>query len=169
MKRILFAVLVALTLATVIFAQYGRPQFGASPFGGMNPPGQRLHSTGALEAALDLTDAQLEAINALNQTRQQRAQAIFSEIGQDRHSLNTLLDAVSPDAVSVGNAAIALRASENKLTAEREWILAELKKLLTGEQQQTLDGLLEANAKGPVLPMLGLGGPGRGQRGPRPH
>ena len=113
-----------------------------------------------------MTDAQIAAITTLTQTRQTRAQAIFTEIGQKRQALDALFNVTPPNPTDVGNAAIALHASEKKLAGEKDWFLTELKKLLTGEQQQTLDNLLAANARpsGPsILPLLGLGG----QRGPR--
>jgi len=47
------------------------------------------------------------------------------------------------------------------LSAERDWFLTELKKLLPGAQQQTLDSLIAARTP---IPLLGLGGPGRGPR-----
>ena len=166
MKQTLFAILMIVTLGAGLFAQ-GR-QGGLGPFGGPPPNGpgqrgQRPDSAAALKAALNLTDAQIAAITALRQTRQTRAQAIFTEIAQKRQTLETLLNATTPSPTDVGNAAIALRTSEKKLAGEKDWFLAELKKLLTGEQQQTLDNLLAANARTPVLPLLGLGG----QRGPR--
>ena len=166
MKQTLFAILMIVTLGAGLFAQ-GR-QGGLGPFGGPPPNGpgqrgQRPDSAAALKAALNLTDAQIAAITTLKQTRQTRAQAIFAEIAQKRQALETLFNVTAPNPTDVGNAAIALRASEKKLAGERDWFLTELKKLLTGEQQQTLDNLLAANARTPILPLLGLGG----QRGPR--
>jgi hypothetical protein len=70
--------------------------------------------------------------------------------------LDALLDQAAPNATNVGNAAIALRAAQNRSAAEQDWYIAELKKLLTGEQQTILDNLL-ASARNPILPGLGLG------------
>ena len=158
MKQTLFAILMVVTLSAGLFAQ-GR-QAGPNATG---LRGQAPDRTAALKAALNLTDAQIAAITTLTQTRQTRAQAIFTEIGQKRQALDALFNVTPPNATDVGNAAIALHASEKKLGAEKDWFLTELKKLLTGEQQQTLDNLLAANARTPILPLLGLGG----QRGPR--
>ena len=113
----------------------------------------------ALKNALNLTDAQVTAIQALLQTRETRAEAIRTEIQQKRTALETLLNATTPNPTDVGNAAIALRVSERKLIAERDWFITELKKLLTGDQQQKLDTLIAANPRF-------LGGPG-GPGGPR--
>lgn len=157
MKKILFVIVMMLALSAGIFAQRG-PR-------GQVPAGGRPDPTTALKNALGLTDAQVEAIKALMQTRDERAQAIRTEIEQKRQALNALLDAASPSPADVGNAAISLHASEKKIAAERDWFIAELKKLLTGDQQQKLDTLLAANG-GREIP--GLGGFGPGPRGGRP-
>lgn len=169
MRRTLVALLMVFILTTAVFGQTTAPRFGRPPIA--NPPGDgSTNQTGrvvdplaGLKAALNLTDAQVSAIQALIQTRQTRAQALMREIQQKRQTLGTLLDAATPNPTDVGNAAIALHASEKKLPAERDWFITELKKLLTGDQQQKLDTLLAAN---PRLPFLGGGGPGQA-RGPR--
>ena len=155
MKHLLFASLMTVLITTFALAQRGP--------GGAGGPGGHRNPQASLQAALNLTDAQLAAINTLNQTRRTRADAIMTEIRQLRETLDTLLDATSPHATNVGNAAIAVRAAQNRLDAERDWYIAELKKLLTGEQQTILDNLL-ANSRNPVLPGLGLEGGPRGGR-----
>ena len=166
MKRILFVTVLALTMSAGVFAQRGR---GGEPpqIGERVARGQRGDGTAALQNALGLTDAQVDAIKALMQTRNERAQAIRTEIEQKRQALNTLLNAASPSPVDVGNAAISAHASQKKLEAERDWFITELKKLLTGDQQQKLDTLLAANG-GREIPGLGGFGPGPGPRGGRP-
>ncbi|HYR91964.1 MAG TPA: periplasmic heavy metal sensor [Terriglobia bacterium] len=151
MKRILFTVLITGILSAGLLAQGRR---------GGPPP----DPTATLKAALNLTDAQVDSVKALFATRQQQAEAIRTDIQQKRQALDAFLNVTSPNPADVGNAAIALRASENKLAAERDWFLTELKKLVTGAQQQTLDNLIAARTP---IPLLGPGGPGRGPR-PRP-
>jgi Spy/CpxP family protein refolding chaperone len=170
LRRTLVVLLLMFGLITSVFAQNPR-RFGGSPTGdGTDSQTGRPSPFAALKNALNLTDAQVTAIQALLQTRETRAQALRTEIGQKRTALETLLNAATPNPTDVGNAAIALRASEKKLVAERDWFITELKKLLTGDQQQKLDTLLAAN---PRLPFLGggpggPGGPGqRGFRGPQ--
>src|SRR3990170_1397458 len=136
MRRMLLTIAIALTIATLALAQRGR---GESPFGEPGQRGMRPDRTAVLKTALNLTDAQVDAIKALMKTRDDRAQSIMSDIQNKRQSLNALLDAASPNAVDIGNAALAVRAAEKKMAAERDWFIAELKKLLTGEQQQKLD------------------------------
>ena len=168
MKRILFVTLV-MSFTIAAFAQRGPGQRGIP--GGVPPAGaergQRPDPTTGLKNALNLTDAQVSAIQALMQTRQDRAKAIMQDVQAKQQSLDTLLNVTTPDPTAVGNAMIALRASEKQMQAERDWFITELKKLLTADQQQTLDKLIAAGT-----PIPGLGGPGfsgpRGGRGPRP-
>lgn len=155
MKRILVAALMTLTLTTMLSAQRGGPPNGG-PFG--QPP----DPAAAFKAALDLTDAQAAAVQALQQTRRERAKTIMAEVDAKRQALEALLNATTPDPTGVGNAAIAMRAAEKKMEAEHTWFIAELKKLLTGAQQTTLDNLIAARS-----PIPGLGGPGGEMRGPR--
>ena len=160
MKRMLFAMVMIVTLAAAVFGQPGQR--------GGPPAGQRPDPLAAFKAALSLTDAQVDAIKALMQTRQDRAQIILTDIRQKRQALDALLDAAAPNALNIGNAAIVLRAAEKQLAAEQVWLIAELKKLLTGTQQQTFDSLLAANnGRLPFGGPGGPGGPGRGRPGER--
>jgi hypothetical protein len=80
--------------------------------------------------------------------------------------LENLLNVASPAPADVGNAAIALHASEAKMKAEHDALIAQVKQQLTGEQQQKLDALLAVNGGRGWFPGLrGPGGPPRGGRG----
>jgi len=153
MKRLLFVTVMTVALGAVGFAQRG-------------PGGPRGNPTAALKDALGLTDAQVTAIKALIQGEQPRMQAIRTEIDQKRQALDTLLSAASPAPIEVGNAAIALHASEAKIKTENDYVISLIKQQLTGEQQQKLDTLIAANGGRGLLP--GLGG-GRGAGGPGPR
>jgi Spy/CpxP family protein refolding chaperone len=154
MKRILLATIMTALIGTLAFAQRG--QRGGDPLS-------------ALKSALNLTDAQVTAITALQQTERTRLESIRTEVQQKRDALNTLLNAASPSAVDVGNAAIALHASEAKIKAEQDYFISQVKQQLTGEQQQKLDTLLAARGGRGLLPGMGGPGPngpqGRGRRG----
>ena len=156
MKRTLLTVAATLMLAATLVAQRG-------PGAGFNG-GQRPDPAAALKNALGLTDAQVTAIQALEQTERTRMQAIMTDIRSKRQALDTLLNLTSPNPTDVGNAAIALHAAESKTAGERDYFISELKKLLTGDQQQKLDTLIAANGER-GLPFPGLGG--FGPRGPR--
>jgi Spy/CpxP family protein refolding chaperone len=159
MKRTLLTVAATLTLAATLVAQRG-------PGAGFNG-GQRPDPAAGLKNALGLTDAQVTAIQALEQTERTRMQGIMTDIRSKRQALDALLNAASPNPNDVGNAAIALHAAESKMSGERDYFISQLKTLLTGDQQQKLDTLLAANG-GRGLPFPGLGGFGfRGPRGSR--
>ena len=150
MKRTLVAVAATVMLSATLFAQ--RAPAGPSNRGPRNPGA-------ALKNALGLTDAQVTAIQTLAETEKTRVQAIMTDIRQKRQTLETLLNAASPNPTDAGNAAIALHAAQSKLPGERDYYMSELKKLLTGEQQQKLDTILAANGgRGLPIPGLGLGG-----------
>jgi Spy/CpxP family protein refolding chaperone len=155
--------LVALVVLTLVIAAFGQTR-SRGPQGG--PPGvqgQRPDPSTALKTALNLTEAQVVSLQALQETRRERGEALRTEIEARRSTFEAALSAAVPNATEVGNAAIALRASEKKMQAERDWFIAELKKLLTADQQQTLDNLIASG-----MPIPGLMGPGgRGARGPR--
>jgi Spy/CpxP family protein refolding chaperone len=157
MKRTLLAVAATVIMTATLFAQ----NTPAGP-----PRGQRQNPLTGLKNALGLTDAQVQAITSLIQTEKTRIQALMSDVQQKRQALNSLLNASSPNPPDVGNAAIALNASEKKLPPERDYFISQLKTLLTGDQQQKLDTLLAANG-GRIIPFPGFGGPGfRGRGGP---
>jgi Spy/CpxP family protein refolding chaperone len=160
MKRIFFATFMTLLLAGSLLAQTTP---SGPPRGGR---GQRRDPTTGLKNALGLTDAQVTAITAIVQGAKSQLQTIEADIKQKHQALNSLLGAASPTAVDVGNAAIALHASENNLKAERAVIINQIKQQLTGEQQQKLDAILTMRG-GQGLPFLGLGGPGPRGRGSR--
>ena len=168
MKRTLFITLIALILAaSALLAQRGGPRQGGP---GRDP-------VAGLKNALGLTDAQVTAITALVQAEGPRMQAIRTEVQQNRQKLETLLNAASPVPVDVGNAAIAVHASEAKIKTEQDALISQVKQQLTGDQQQKLDTLMAAD-RGRGFPFMGLGGfdgPGHrgnrapGERGPRPQ
>lgn len=157
MKRIVLVLAMTVAVAAALFAQRG-PGGPGGPRGGGD-------LAAALKTQLGLTDAQVTAITALAQAEQTRMQAIRTEVEQKRQVLDTLLNAASPVPVDVGNAAIALRASEAKIKAEQDYFISQIKQELTGEQQQKLDALL---ASGRGIPIPGLG-PGPGGRGGGPR
>ena len=163
MRRILIATFTTLLFVGGLFAQTapsGPPQGGRF---------QRRNPANRLKNALGLTDAQVTAITAIVQGAQSQLQTLEADIKQKRQTFNSLLGAASHNAVDVGNAAIALRASEDKLKAQQTAIINQIKQQLTGDQQQKLDAILAANG-GRGLPfrgLLGPGGPGPRGRGSR--
>src|SRR5437868_15435279 len=102
MKRTLLTVAATLMLAATLVAQRG-------PGPGLNG-GQRPVRTAALKNALGLTDAQVTAIQALEQTGRTRMESIMTDISSKRPAPDALLNA-SCKPTDVGNAAMATLAA----------------------------------------------------------
>jgi len=151
MKRLLIVTVTIVLGAGLTFGQRGGPRGG--------------HPQAGLKNALDLTDAQVTAITALMQNESSSTEAIRQEIRQKRTNLDALLNAASPSPVDVGNAAIALHASEAKIKVARDSLINQIKQQLTADQQQKLDTLLAANGGRGLFPFPGLGpeGPRQGR------
>jgi len=160
MRRLFIALISALALTGVSLGQIG---VTPGPPPGM---GRKMDPITSLKNALDLTDAQVSAIQALIQAQRQSAESIMADMKQKRLTLESLLNATSPNPTDVGNAAIAVHNAEKQLQALHQSLLADIRKQLTIDQQNTLDALIKAGA---MLPGLGGFGPmPRGMRGPHP-
>jgi Spy/CpxP family protein refolding chaperone len=119
----------------------------------------------ALKNALNLTDAQVSAIQALIQASQQQSKTIMTDLGTKRQTLNSLLNATSPNPTDIGNAALAVNMQEKQLKSLHDSLIAGIRNTLTSDQQATFDTLVKAG-----MPIPGLGGFGfRGPGGPGPH
>ena len=158
MRRIVLTIATMLVLTGGLFAQ-------TTPGGGRR--GQRNPGAG-IQNALGLSDAQVATIKSLVQNSQTQFQTLQNDIKQKRQTFETIINGASPNPTDVGNAALALHASENARKAAETALLNQVKQQLTADQQQKLDTIIAAGGRG--LGFLGLGfgpgGPGGpGQRG----
>ena len=153
MKNILGVTLTMLTLSVIAFAQRGNP-------------------TNGLKNALGLDDGQVAAIKSIIQTGQPTLQADRAAIKQARQLFDSLVNATSPVAQDVGNAAIALHGLEAKMQADETVLSNQVKAQLRPEQSEKLATIQTAGG-GRGVNLLELGGPrGLGRpdgRGPRPQ
>jgi len=159
-------------LAIPSFAQRGpRRPGGQGGFGGPiesgiesgEERGQRRERNplGRLEEALELNAAQVASLQALVESNQATQEAIRTEVGQARESLQSLIDqGASP--TDIGNALLGIPAIQDQAKASREQFQTSLRNLLTADQQSKLDAIQAARGSGSELD-----GPGRGQRGRR--
>ena len=155
MKKFLVGTALMLTLASGAFAQRGpramRPGGQGGPFAN-------------LKSALNLTDAQVSAIQSVSQAAQQQSKTINEDLRTKRQAYDALLNATSPNPTDVGNAALAMRASEKQLETIRTNLMTSVRNTLTSDQQATFDTLVKAGLR---VPGIGFGGPGpRGMRRP---
>src|SRR5689334_20666269 len=124
MKKIWLASAVILTLTVGAFAQRGPRAQGTTPSG--TPGAAGRDPATALKTALNLTDAQVSAIQAIIQNGRTQAQTIMTDMSQKRQTLNTLLDASSPNPTDIGNAALAVHADEKQLEALHNTLVASI-------------------------------------------
>ncbi|PYQ52848.1 MAG: hypothetical protein DMF78_10485 [Acidobacteria bacterium] len=107
-----------------------------------------------LAEALGLSDEQKAQLEALRTKHQETMKPLMEAVRQAHDALRKTMDAESPDAATVGQAALVLDAAEKKLRAAHEASFEEMKSILTPEQQAKLEQMKEK-------------GPRRGPGGPR--
>jgi periplasmic protein CpxP/Spy len=129
-----------------------RGQFFGPGFGPGVPGGPGL---GRLAETLGLSDEQKSQLDALRTKQRETLQPLMESARLSHEAFRAALDADSPDATAVGQAAIAMNAAEKKVRAAHEAAFAEMKSILTPEQAKKLEQAHER--RGPH-------GPG----GPRP-
>ena len=125
------------------------PGFGPGP-GGPGGPG-----LGRLAQELGLSDDQKAQIESLRAKERESSRPLMEAAREAHEAFRAVLEAESPDAGVVGQAAIAMAAADKKVRAAHEAAFEEVKALLTPEQRQKLE---EAHKNGPR----------RGPGGPRP-
>jgi Spy/CpxP family protein refolding chaperone len=126
-----FLALLALPLATQ--AQEGR-----------RSPEDVLHNPRALARYLKLTPAQVEAARKLQQELKAAVDPLREAQKGLREALRTELEAASPNACEVGEAALALHANREQIRAEVEEFDDKFSALLTPEQLARYEALKEA-------------------------
>ena len=156
MKKLLVGAVLTLALATGAFAQRGQRPLGPRLGGASGGPFANLKN------ALNLTEAQVVAIQSAAQATQQQTKTIGADLRTKRQALEALLSATSANPTDVGNAALAVRASENQLKAVQSNLLTSVRNTLTSDQQATFDSMVKAGLRIP-----GIGFPGMGPRGMR--
>jgi Spy/CpxP family protein refolding chaperone len=113
--------------------------------------GPRAHNRGArgglglqgLQQKLNLTDVQMNAVRALQETRRSETQSLQQEMRQKRQTLRQLLQETNPNPSDVGNATLALKESRTRTREINQRFVASLKGLLTPQQLQQLPKRLQ--------------------------
>src|SRR5437867_1492786 len=159
---ILMIVLVALAIPS--FAQRRGRGFGGAigDVQAVQPQNPR-DPTAGVQKALNLTASQVESLKALLQARIQSVQDLSPEIRDKRAAFESLSSQSNPNPTDLGNALLALRASESKLQAINTKFQADFENLLTADQKQSVEN---AKAAAAILPALaGIRALGGGHRG----
>jgi Spy/CpxP family protein refolding chaperone len=121
----------------------------ALPLAAQAQPGPRnpedlLHNPRALARYLKLTPAQVEAAKKLQQELKAAVDPLREAQKDLREDLRTELEAASPNACEVGEAALALHANREQIRAEVEKFDTKFSALLTPEQLARYEALKEA-------------------------
>jgi Spy/CpxP family protein refolding chaperone len=136
-KRIISAVAVVSMFSMALFAQ---GQSRIRTHNGANA-GKQTQRLAVLAKALNLSDAQVTSIRAAVQSERPALKTMLQDVKARRQALKGVAGTASPDATAVGNAFLALRSSEGNLKAERQKLHANIRSILTPEQQKSMDAL----------------------------
>jgi Spy/CpxP family protein refolding chaperone len=91
-----------------------------------------------IQERLNLTDAQLNGIRALQENRRKETESLRREIQPERRALRQLLRQPNPNPTDVGNATLALKQTrERRRDIDQRFVMG-LKSLLTPDQLQKL-------------------------------
>jgi Spy/CpxP family protein refolding chaperone len=132
------ALAVALGVALVAAAQPG-PMAG--PGRGHGPFIRALR--GGL-ATLGLTDEQKTKVKAVLASRKDAGLALRQKMRADATALHDLAGATNPDPAAVGAAFLKVKANREEARSMAVGVIADVKTVLTPEQQTKLDGYLAA-------------------------
>jgi Spy/CpxP family protein refolding chaperone len=113
----------------------------AGPGRGHGPFIRALH--GGL-ATLGLTDDQKTKIKAVLASKKDAGLALRQKMRTDASALHGLTSAANPDPAAVGAAFLKVKANRDAARAMATGVIADVKTVLTPEQQTKLDGYLAA-------------------------
>jgi Spy/CpxP family protein refolding chaperone len=91
-----------------------------------------------LQQRLNLTDAQLNGLNALQENRRKETELLQQEVQQKRQALRQQLQQPNPNPNDVGNATLALKQTRERKRDINQRFLSGFKSLLTPDQVQKL-------------------------------
>ena len=141
MKRIVIALSIAL-VATIALAQEPRHAF---IHGGM----ERDH----MVSALNLSTDQKVQWDSIHQQLEASMQPLIDQHRTAEQQLNTAANASSPDAFTVGQAYLAMRAIDKQLKAAHESAKSKIDAILTPDQKAKFDAI-HARMEGEHGPMM---------------
>ena len=93
---------------------------------------------------VDLSDAQKTSIRGIFDSVQPTLASLADTLHADQATLQSLLDADSPDACAIGSAALTVHQDADALRAEMQVTMDAINGVLTAEQQLMLSGCLHA-------------------------
>jgi len=94
-----------------------------------------------LAKVLNLTDAQVAAIEKVFQSHEAQIKALQQDVKDKREALKAAATAANPDPATVGRAFLALRTSMENLRNARKQVMTAIDNILTPDQQKILTAL----------------------------
>jgi uncharacterized membrane protein len=173
-----FVFLIVMTAAVSLFAQVPPPPKNfvffsravAAPATDSTQPPEELINK--VRATLNLSDAQVTALNTLLTMRSQSTAQIHQTAIESQKKLEDVVSQSNPNPTEVGNALLATRSVQDQLQAVQEKFRLDFRALLSTDQRATLDKLQAAFEQTGSLRALGIragvdgpffaGGPGAG-------
>ena len=122
------------SIAVALIASAALAQGRGGKARGRNALGGRVLER--LEQRLNLTDAQKNGLNALQENRRKEVGSLQQEIRQKRQALRQLLQQANPNPTEIGNATLAMKETRERMRDINQRFTAGLKGLLTPDQLQ---------------------------------
>ncbi len=112
-----------------------------------------------LKDVLQLTDAQITALQQLEQTRQQAVEPLMKQIGTSQQALQAALQAPAPDAAEVGKLVVTIDALQRQIAQHQQDFAGSFLAMLTDAQRsqvQQVRGIEYALRAAAALHQIGL-------------
>jgi len=106
-----------------------------------NSAQQQPNHLAVLAKALNLSDAQVTSIRDTIKSQRPELKTMGQDVKAKRQYLKAAASAANPNPTAVGNAFLALRASQASLKAGRQKLQASIRSVLTPDQQKSMDAL----------------------------
>lgn len=94
-----------------------------------------------IQKALNLTPDQVSSLKSLTESRRANWEALAQEARQRANALREFQQQPNPNPTDLGNAMLAMRATQEKIRAARDEFMAMFRNLLTTNQRDILDGM----------------------------
>lgn len=92
---------------------------------------------------LDLTDSQKAEVKRIMESKKSTFEALRERMRNDWEALDATAEAQSPNTSAVGAAYLKVRADREAMRAERKATMEQVRSVLTSEQQQRLDNMVQ--------------------------
>ena len=110
---------------------------------------------------LDLTESQKTEVKRIMESRKATFESLRERARADREALQNVSEGSAPDTSAVGAAFLKLRSDREALRAERQSTMQEIRTILTADQKEKLDSMVQERKERFRGRMENPGEPGR--------